>query len=131
MYQSLDSPLVGGCIREQTHFKPCGNGENSMSDLTYFAQYGKMTDPGPSAHLYSDLPYDIPSLVGVIQGLIVHVFWGESYGLSLSEERKAEVQLRRMERRLTRMLELDPGPLTTPRPNDKKVVGNCRDFSVT
>ena len=102
-----------------------------MSDLNYFAQYGKMTDPGPYAHLYAGLPSGVPSLVKVVQGLIVHVFWGESYGLSLSEERKAEVQLRRMERRLRRMLELDPSPLTTPRLHKKKVVGNCRDFSLT
>lgn len=102
-----------------------------MSDLTYFAQYSKMTNPSPYAHLYVDLPSDIPSLVKVVQCLIVHVFWGESYGLSLSEERKAEVQLRRMDHRLRRMLELDPSPLTTPRPHEKKVVGNCRDFSLT
>ena len=102
-----------------------------MPDLTYFAQYGTMTDPGPYAHLYADLPSDIPSLIRVVQGLIVHVFWGESYGLNLSEERKAEVQLRSMERRLTRMLELDSSPLATPRPNEKKVIGNCRDFSLT
>jgi hypothetical protein len=102
-----------------------------MSDLTYFAQYGKMTNPGPYAHLYAELPSDVPSLVKVVRGLIVHVFWGESYGLHLSEERKAEVQLRSMERRLTRMLQLDSSPLTTPRSNEKKVVGNCRDFSLT
>jgi hypothetical protein len=102
-----------------------------MSDLNYFAQYGKLTNPGRYAHLYTALPSDVPSLAKVVQGLIVHVFWGESYGLHLSEERKAEVQLRSMERRLTRMLELDSSPLITPRPNEKKVVGNCRDFSLT
>jgi hypothetical protein len=36
-----------------------------------------------------------------------------------------------MERRLARTLELDPSSLTTPRPNEQKIVGNCRDFSVT
>ncbi|HLO28507.1 MAG TPA: transglutaminase family protein [Anaerolineales bacterium] len=109
-----------------------------MTDLTYprdhyarFAQYGKMTDPGPYSSLYTDLPSAVPALVQVVQGLLVHVFWGERYGLNLSEERKAEVQLRSMERRLARTLELDPNPLTTPRPNEKKIVGNCRDFSVT
>ncbi len=102
-----------------------------MTDLTYFAQYGKMTNPGPYADLYSNLPSDVPSLVRVVQGLIVHIFWAGSYGLSLSEERKAEVQLRTMEHRLKHTLELDPSPLTTARPNDKKIVGNCRDFSVT
>jgi len=102
-----------------------------MTALTYFAQYGKITHPGRYANLYTDLPSEIPALVQVVQGLLVHVFWSERYGLSLSEERKAEVQLRSMERRLARTLELDPSPLTTPRPNEKKIVGNCRDFSVT
>ena len=102
-----------------------------MTDLTCFAQFGKMTHPGPYEHLYAELPADVPTLVQVIQGLIVHVFWSERYGLNLSEERKAEVQLRSMERRLARTLELDPGALSTPRPNEQKIVGNCRDFSVT
>ncbi|HSL45671.1 MAG TPA: transglutaminase family protein [Anaerolineales bacterium] len=102
-----------------------------MTDMTYFAQHGKITRPGPYAHLYADLPSDVPSLVRVVQGLVIHVFWAERYGLSLPPERQAEVQLRSMERRLARTLELDPSPLTAPRPNEKKIVGNCRDFSVT
>ena len=102
-----------------------------MTDLTYFARHGKITHPGSYAHLYTDLPSDLPSLVRVVQGLMVHVFWGERYGLNLSEERKAEVQLRTMERRLACTLELDPSPLVLPRANEHKIVGNCRDFSVT
>ena len=102
-----------------------------MTDISHFAQYGKITDPGPFANLYADLPSDIPTLVQVVQGLTVHVFWAERYGLKLSEERQAEVQLRTRERRLARTLELDPRPLTTPRANEQKIVGNCRDFSVT
>ncbi len=109
-----------------------------MAHLTYlqdryacFAQYGKMTQPGSYADLYVDLPSDVPALVRVVQGLIVHTFWAERYGLSLSEERKAEVQLRSMERRLARTLELDASPLSTSRAKEKKSVGNCRDFSVT
>ena len=101
-----------------------------MTDLTYFARYGTMSHPGPYADRYADLPSDVPSLVRVVQGLMVHVFWGERYGLNLSEERKAEVQLRRMEFRLERTLELNPAPLTSPRRNEQKIVGNCRDFSV-
>jgi hypothetical protein len=102
-----------------------------MPNPTFFAQYGKMTDPGPYAQLYRELPSDVPFLVQVVQGLMVHVFWAERYGLKLSQERQEEVQLRSMERRLARTLELDPLPLTTRRANEHKVVGNCRDFSVT
>jgi hypothetical protein len=102
-----------------------------MSDLTYSSQYGRITDPGPYADLYTNLPSDLPSLVQVVQGLIVHTFWTERYGLNPPEERKEEVQLRSMERRLARTLELDPNPLTIPRANEQKTIGNCRDFSVT
>src|SRR5215207_5355571 len=102
-----------------------------MTDLTYFARHGRMTDPGPYAQLYTDLPSDLPSLVQLVQGLMVHVFWAERYGLMLSEHRKAEVQLRSMECRLARTLELDWSPLMAPRSHENKIVGNCRDFSVT
>lgn len=102
-----------------------------MANLTYFAHHSKMTDLGPYTTLYADLPSDVPALVEIVQGLIIHIFWTEHYGLKLPEERKAEVQLRSMERRLARTIELDPSPLTTPRPPENKTVGNCRDFSVT
>ncbi|HEX2996270.1 MAG TPA: transglutaminase domain-containing protein [Anaerolineales bacterium] len=102
-----------------------------MTNLTSFTQYGKITNPGPYAHLYNELPSDIPSLARVVQGLIVHIFWAERYGLRLSDERKGEVQLRTMERRIARTLELDSSPLAAQRPIEKKIVGNCRDFSTT
>jgi hypothetical protein len=102
-----------------------------MTNLNYFSQFGRMTSPGPFVDLYVDLPTNVPSLVKVVQGLIVHVFWAERYGLKLSEDRQAEVQLRTMERRIARTLELDADPLTVARLNERKIVGNCRDFSVT
>jgi hypothetical protein len=102
-----------------------------MTHHSFFSQFGRMTDPGPFADLYADLPADLPSLVKVVQGLIIHVFWAERYGVTLSPDRQAEVQLRTMERRLAQTLELDSNPLTIARLNEKKIVGNCRDFSVT
>jgi len=102
-----------------------------MADLTYFAQHGAITDPGPYAKTYAGLSSDIPALIKIVQGLIVHVFWAERYRLKLSDERPAEVQLRSMERRLARTLELDPAPLSVARPLEKKIVGNYRDFSLT
>ncbi len=102
-----------------------------MTDLNYFSQFGRMTNPGPFLDLYADLPADVPSLVKVVQGLVLHVFWAERYGVKLTPDRQAEVQLRTMERRIARTLELDPNSLTVARLNEQKIVGNCRDFSVT
>jgi hypothetical protein len=88
-----------------------------------------MTDPQDQAYLLADLPTDIPPLVKVVQGVMVHIFWAERYGLTLSDERKQEVNLRFVQKILARINELDPQPLTVARPLDKKIVGNCRDHS--
>ncbi|MFL7809246.1 MAG: transglutaminase-like domain-containing protein, partial [Anaerolineae bacterium] len=98
--------------------------------LTYYGQPGRMTDPGPYAALLDALPDDVPSLVKALQGVMVHIFWAESYGLQLGDERKAEVNLRRVDAQLARIVELDDHPLTEERPYEHKLVGNCRDFSV-
>lgn len=98
--------------------------------LAYYTQPGPMTDPGPYAHLFDGLPTDIPSLVKTLQGVMVHIFWAEQYGLQLTDERKAEVNLRYVDKQLARIMELDDRPLTEARPNERKLVGNCRDFSV-
>jgi len=99
------------------------------TDLTFFAQPGRMTDPGPHAHLFDPLPTDIGELCHIVQGTTIHIFWAERYGLKLSPERQGEVQLRSLEHRLERMLELDPRSLTETRSLEKKLVGNCRDFT--
>lgn len=98
--------------------------------LTYYTQPDPMTNPGPYAHLFDDLPTDLPALVKTLQGVMVHIFWAGSYGLELTDERKAEVNLRTVEKQLARILELDDRPLTEARPHERKLVGNCRDFSV-
>jgi hypothetical protein len=98
--------------------------------LTYYAKPGPRTTPGPYAPLLEALPADISSLVSILQGVMLHIFWAESYGVSLTDERKAEVQLRCVDKQLARIVELDDRPLTEARAHERKLVGNCRDFSV-
>jgi len=97
--------------------------------LSYYAQPGPMTDPQTYAAWLNDLPADIPSLVKVVQGVMVHIFWAERYGLTLSDERKDEVNLRFIPKMLARLAALDGRPLTAPRELERKLVGNCRDHS--
>ncbi len=98
--------------------------------LEYYATPGPMTDPGPYAAHFDALPTELPALVETLQGLMIHIFWAERYGLHLTDERKEEVNLRRVELQLARLLELDDAPLTEARPYARKLVGNCRDFAV-
>ena len=100
------------------------------SDLNYFVQQGRMSDPGTYVPLYENLPTSISELVRLVQGVTIHIFWTERYGFKAPPERMDELQLRSMERRLARTIELDPNPLIEPRAVNKKLLGNCRDHSL-
>jgi hypothetical protein len=100
------------------------------STLSYYAQHSRMSDPGTYVSLYENLPTSISELVKLVQGITIHVFWAERYGLKVPPERMDELQLRSMQHRLARTIELDPRPLSEPRPIDKKLLGNCRDHSL-
>jgi hypothetical protein len=97
--------------------------------LEYYAQPGLMTDPKEHARLLQGLPTGISALCQVVQGTLVHVFWAERYGLTLSEDRKKETEIRTVAKKLARIRELDDRPLTIARPLEKRLVGNCRDFA--
>jgi hypothetical protein len=97
--------------------------------LDYYASPGLTTDPKEYVSLFEGLPIAIPELVRLVQGLLIHIFWAERYGVTLSEERKQEVNIRSVSQKLKRIQALDEAPLTAERPLEKKLVGNCRDFS--
>jgi hypothetical protein len=105
--------------------------EKPMSDpLAYYAEPGVMTTPGSHSSYLDGLPPDVGALCQVVQGVLIHIFWAEQYGLPKEEIRRDEVQLRSTEQRLQRIIELDALPLTAAREPARRVVGNCRDFTV-
>jgi hypothetical protein len=97
--------------------------------FSYYATPGPITDPGRYGVLLDSLPDDVPSLARAIQGLLVHVFWANRYGLNLDDDRQEEVQLRFVAKQMARLMELDQRPLDEPRELPQRLVGNCRDFS--
>lgn len=101
-----------------------------MNALEYFATPGVMTSPGSYGPLFDCLPSSPGSLCRVVQGLMIHVHWLERYGAQLPKPRLDELQLRSVAAKLARIGELDPRPLTEVRTIDRRLVGNCRDFSV-
>ena len=106
-------------------------GRASMTtERNFFAKPALMSDPGPFVGMFENLPIEIGELCKVVQGTTIHIFWAERYGIILPPERQAEVQLRSLERRLKRMAELDQAPLTRARLLERKIVGNCRDFTL-
>lgn len=97
--------------------------------VEYFTTPGSITNPGAHAGRLKQLPAEVDALRQIVQGLVLHVFWADQYGVKHTLERQAEVQLRYAARQLDRIFELDPRPLTEARPPERRLVGNCRDFS--
>jgi hypothetical protein len=100
------------------------------SELAYYRQQGVISNPASFSQLYEQLPDQVEDLVKVVQGTTIHVFWADRYGFQIPPERMEEVQLRTMQRRLSKTQALDSRPLTEARSLDKKLIGNCRDFSL-
>lgn len=99
------------------------------STLQAYTSFTPTNDPGEFRSLFDDLPADIPTLVKIVQGLTIHVMWAKHYGLDLPKPREVEMKLRTIRARTKAILDLDPSPLVQPRPLEKRLVGNCRDFS--
>lgn len=102
----------------------------SNEELAYYADFGTLTNPGEFSWLLKALPTDVSELCGIVQGLMLHVYWAERYGENLSEEREDEPGIRYVEKMLRRLLDINDRPLTDPRQPPDRLVGNCRNFSV-
>jgi hypothetical protein len=102
----------------------------SPHPLGTFATPGIMTDPGEYGYLFDGLPREPDALCGVVQGLLLHVFWAERLGATLTEARRQEVGIRTVSAKLARLQALCDEALAVARPLDARLVGNCRDFSL-
>jgi len=69
--------------------------KNSANEMQkFYSTHSCITDPGKYSALISDLPANVPELVKIIQGLILHLHWTKKNGVFPSNERKLEVNLR-------------------------------------
>ncbi len=98
--------------------------------LEYYTSQGPMTDPGKYAALYEGLPDDVGGLVKVVQGAFIHVFWARAYGVELTQEKAASIGIRTIEGKLAEIEAQDKRPLSQSREPDKRLVANCRDYSL-
>ncbi len=99
-----------------------------VNDL--YCQPGMMTDLSAHQEWLGDLPDGVEELAKVVQGLLIHPHLAHLYGQKLSDERQAEVNIRSAGGMLTRIQEISNLPVTTARPPEQQLVGNCRDHTV-
>ena len=99
------------------------------NNLSFYKTHSVMTNPGKYTYLYDDLPDDLETLFKIINNVLLHRDDArELYGASSIQNR--EVFMRTMEKRLARIVELDPASLTIEREIKDKQLSLCRDFAV-
>ncbi|HEY7637727.1 MAG TPA: transglutaminase domain-containing protein [Gemmatimonadales bacterium] len=78
--------------------------------------------------MFESLPQDVGELARIVQGLAIHEFAADWYGVSIPGERRDESHIRPVERMLERIFALDRRPLTAARPPEKRLIGVCHHF---
>ena len=97
---------------------------------TAWIEPGVMTAAGKYAGLLEGLPGDAAGIARVVQGLLIHEFWADAYGVTLAEPDRDRVNLRRVEQVLDAVSGRDDRPLDVPRVPQQRIASNCRGFSV-
>jgi hypothetical protein len=98
--------------------------------LEFYTQPAVMTAAGRYTPLLEALPGDVAGLAAAAQGLLVHEFIAPAYGVTLAEEDRASVHLRRVEAMLEQIAARDGRPLDVAREPRARLVSNCRGFTV-
>jgi hypothetical protein len=89
---------------------------------------GVMTDPGMYAYLFDDLPADVPGIFSTVQGLMIHEFWAETYGVTLPPPPRETVNARPVEQLLEAIVVR--GSRLGDRAPAERIPTNCRGFTV-
>ena len=103
---------------------------SSPPTLPYYSQPGLMTSPGRHGAPLHDLPGNVAGLADVLHGLVIHEHLAELYGVTLTQEDRASVHVRRTEDLLGLICTRDSRPLSVPREPAARLPGNCRHFTV-
>lgn len=99
--------------------------------MTLYTRSSPMTSAGKHLDFLRTLPHGVPALARAIQGVQMHEHLASPlYGLRLSEARKRESHIRRVDHMLAALRARDPRPLTEPRAPQERLVGVCRHFTV-
>ena len=98
--------------------------------VTEWTEPGVMTTAGKYASLFDGLPADAAGIARIVQGLLIHEGWAQAYGVTLAEQDRDRVNLRKVEQVLDAITSRDDRPLTVAREPSERIATNCRGFSV-
>lgn len=98
--------------------------------LDFYRGHGMMTEVKTMKHMIKDIPKDIPSIVSIVQNVLLHKAWAERYGVELKGKKHEEPWLRSVEEKLIHLDKLGYKHVQHKKSIENKILGICRDFSV-
>ncbi len=135
---ALVALLASGCREPRTEGRTVttDRSADTCAALQYYCAHGAITDPGIYTHLYEGLPDDVPGLVAAVQGALISTDALSLYGLPPLDESdpvqslRAGSGIRRVEKMLEAIQQLDRRPISVSRQPEKRLVVCCRQFAV-
>ena len=101
-----------------------------MQTLPFYTKQVGFTSAGGHAAAFGRLPNEVAALSAVAQGVVIHEHIAPSYGVTLTDDDRASVHLRKVADLLDLILAKDPRPLDVAREPAARIAGNCRQFTV-
>lgn len=98
--------------------------------LDFYRTHSPWTEPGKHRPMYDGAGDKIADVVQSVQNVLIHggLLW--LYKVSPSEQQTGGQDIRRTEELLDRIARLDSRPLNAVRPQEARLVVNCRQFAV-
>ncbi|HAS8563039.1 TPA: transglutaminase domain-containing protein [Vibrio vulnificus] len=101
------------------------------TQLAKYTQQSFFTHPGQFLNKGHPIPIDIAAMVRLVQHNLIHAYWLEKYGVSKPfSERFGEMQLRTAQEIFAELAKRTEGWVLDDKPEAKRVIGICRDFSL-
>ena len=97
--------------------------------LKFYAEPSALTSPGRHAKTFDALPNDPIALARIVQGLVLHKYMAQAYGVKVTPARDDDAHSRRVESMLEQILARDDRPLPALRAPDNRLFGVCGQFT--
>ncbi|MBN1919545.1 MAG: transglutaminase domain-containing protein [Verrucomicrobia bacterium] len=127
--------LVGGvwlpaCVGQRSEPQESSPRGGNKAMLDFYRTQSAWTDAGKFEGMYASIPDDVASIVEAVQGVLIHGGLVWLYELEPSEAQQGGFSIRKTDELLARIKALDDAGLDVPRPREKRLVVNCRQFAV-
>ncbi|WP_433296207.1 transglutaminase-like domain-containing protein [Actinoplanes sp. CA-030573] len=102
-----------------------------MDDMArFYRQPSRTSDLGRNRHRALGLPTGPEALGAIVRGLLIHDYTARVQGLRFSAERMAHKETVGAEAILDNVIGIDPAPLASERPVERRMYGFCYHFAL-